>query len=165
MRQVFLYPNVLLWIHKAEWKHSVKEPGIWQHFLEISLELSSVGMSTLFSSSIWHTYEVEATADFSIGFVQWIQATMPTFLAPKKSFNQAHYGFKQSWVLDALKLLWIPTLFTQRILKEGHISKKRKKVFPRLTSRHIFCLTNIKDWNMFPQCNLWFICHATHKPT
>lgn len=125
MRQVFLYPNVLLWIHEAGWKHSVKEPGIWQHFLEISLELYSVGMSTLFSSSIWHTYEVEATTDFSISFVQWIQEA---FLALKKSFNQAYYDFKQSWVLDALKLLWIPSLFTQ-ILKEGHISKKRKKYF------------------------------------
>lgn len=110
MRQVFLYPNILLWIHEAEWKHSVKEPGIWQHFLEISLELYSVGMSTLFSSSIWHTYEVEATADSSTGFVQWIQAT---FLALKKSFNQAHYGCKQSWVLDVLKLLWIPSLLAQ----------------------------------------------------
>lgn len=164
MRQVFLYPNVLLWIHEVEWKHSVKEPGIWQHFLEISLELSSVGMSTLFSSSIWHTYEVEATADFSISFVQWIQATMLRFLASKKSFNQAHYGFRQSWILDALKLLWIPSLFTQRILKKGHISKKKKKKFPRLKPRHIFCLTNIKDRNMFPRCKLWFMCHATHKP-
>lgn len=34
MKQVFLYPNILLWIHEAEWKHSVKEPGIWQHFLK-----------------------------------------------------------------------------------------------------------------------------------
>lgn len=134
MRQVFLYPNVLFWIHEAEWKHSVKEPGIWQHFFEISLELYSVGMSTLLSASIWHTYEVEATADFSIGFVQWIQAT---FLAPKKSFNQPHYGFKQHYILDALKLLWIPSLFTQNS-ERGHTSKKRKKNISKANTQTYF---------------------------
>lgn len=51
-----------------------------------------------------------------------------------------------------------------RILKEGIPPKREKKIFPRLTPRHIFCLTNIKVQNMFPQCNLWFMCHATHKP-
>lgn len=83
MRQVFLYPNFILQIHEAEWKLSAKEPGIWQCFLEISLEFSSVGISVLFPSSIWCTYEVEATADFSISFVHWVHATMPILLPPK----------------------------------------------------------------------------------
>lgn len=128
MRQVFLY--FILWIHEAKWKLSAKEPGIWQSFLEISLEFSSVGMSALFPSSIWYTYEVEATADFSISFAHWIQAIMPIFLALKKSFNQSRYCFKESWILDAFKPLWISSLFTWRgFCKVGKFLKKTKKYF------------------------------------